>query len=279
MLMTTSVASMAIPTQAEIINGLGRLPGLSPAVQAILPRLGDDTLNAEELANMLSKDPVLAARALRLANSPFYGLSRQIGSLREAVAILGFGSLRGLVLSAGLISAFSAANGAGVRHSLAAAAAATTLAAGLGLERHTAFTAALLHNLGALLLGHFAPLPWATLTDGPDSAAADDNAHLARERQVFGYDHCELGAEITRRWNFPASIQSAIRHYPLPPAQPAEPVTDLTHAAWVILAAVENKTTPIFDADVARRLGLDAPAAEAIVAAAMQAAREQFEQT
>jgi len=261
------------PTQAEIIDGLGRLPGLSPAVQAILPRLGDDAFDADELAHMVSKDPVLAARVLRLANSPFYGLSRQIGSLREAVAILGFGSLRGLVLSAGLISAFSASDSAGVRHSLAVAAAASALAAGLGLERNTAFTAALLHNLGALLLGHFAPLPWATLAAGPD-----DNARLTRERQVFGYDHCELGAEITRHWNFPAAIQRAIRHYPLPSAQPAEPVTDLTHAAWAILAAVQNDTTPIFDAGAAQRLGLDAPAAEAIVAAAMQSAREQFEQ-
>lgn len=56
---------------------------------------------------MVSQDPVLAARVLRLANSPFYGLPRQVGSLREAVLILGFSNLRGLVLSVGLIGAFT----------------------------------------------------------------------------------------------------------------------------------------------------------------------------
>jgi HD-like signal output (HDOD) protein len=276
MLMTTSAISPATPTQAEIIAGLSRLPGLSPAVQAILPRLGDEAFDAGELAQMVGKDPVLAARVLRLANSPFYGLSRQIGSLREAVAILGFGSLRGLVLSAGVISAFSASDRAGARRSLAAAATAAVLAAGLGLERNTPFTAALLHNLGALLLGHFAPQPWAALAAESNANAADASAHLDLERRVFGYDHCELGAEITRHWNFPVAIQHAIRHYPLPSAQPAASVSDLTHAAWVIVTAIENDTTPVFDAGVSQRLGLASPAAEAPLAAAMQAAREQF---
>jgi HD-like signal output (HDOD) protein len=75
-------------------------------------------------------------------------LSRQIGSLREAVAILGFGCLRGMVLSVGLIGAFSAADEA--RRSLVAAVTATTLANGLGLERNTppVFDAELVQRLG-----------------------------------------------------------------------------------------------------------------------------------
>lgn len=277
--MTTSVTSPVIPTQAEIIDGLKRLPGLSPAVQAILPRLGDEAFDADELARMVSKDPVLAARVLRLANSPFYGLSRQIGSLREAVAVLGFGSLRGLVLSAGVISVFSASDDAGARRSLAAAGAASALASGLGLERNTPFTAALLHNLGALLLGHFAPQAWAVLIAELNANAADANARLVWERLVFGYDHCELGAEITRHWNFPAAIQHAIRHHAQPPTQPAENVTDLTHAAWKIVAAIESGAQPSFDAGVSLRLGFETPAAMAALAAAMKIAREQFEQT
>lgn len=271
--MTSTATSPAMPTQADIIEGLKRLPGLSPAVQAILPRLSDEAFDADELARMVSKDPVLAARVLRLANSPFYGMSRQIGSLREAVAILGFGSLCGLVLSAGVISAFSASDDAGARRSLAAAGAASALASGLGLERNTPFTAALLHNLGALLLGHFAPQAWAALIAQPSA-----NAQLDEERRVFGYDHCELGAEVTRHWNFPAAIQRAICHHPQPPAQPAESLTDLTHVAWKIVEAIASDTPPTFDVEVSQRLGLDAPAAKAALAAAMQTAQEQFEQ-
>ena len=117
---------MTTPTRDEIRSGIKRLSGLSPAVQAILPRLGDEALGAQELGSMISQDPILAARVLHLANSPFYGLSRQVGSLEEAVLILGISHLRGMVLSAGLIRLF--ADTEAIAQSLGTAAAAGSLA-------------------------------------------------------------------------------------------------------------------------------------------------------
>lgn len=258
---------MTIPSKVEIREGLARLSGLSPAVQAILPRLSDDEFDAGELSGMVGQDPVLAARVLRLANSPFYGLPRQVGSVREAVMILGFSNLRGLVLSSGLISAFTDAEA--TARSLATGAAAGSLARSLKLEVGQAFTAGLLHNLGALLLGHFAPSHWQALVSEPCEAGDD---RLMKERQIFGYDHCELGAEIAGQWRFPTSIQSAIRRYPQPLDEPAEAITDLVHAAWVIAGAGQAEDGLALAPEIAIRLGLEGAEGQVALAEATQAA-------
>lgn len=260
---------MTLPTRSEIRTGLSRLASLSPAMQAILPRLNDDAFDVNELADMVGQDPILAARVLRLANSPFYGLPRQVGSLREAVVVLGFSSLRSVVLSAGLIGAFAGSEA--ISRSLAVAAAARSLAQSLKRDQNMAFTAGLLHNLGALLLGHFAADSWQALANEPVETAG---ARLQKEREIFGYDHCELGADIAGDWRFPASIQTAIRLHHQPPDNPADALADLVHAAWVVgstaLAAGNLTIAPA----VMRRLQLEIPDGEAALAQASQAAQD-----
>lgn len=255
-------------TKADIQEGLRHLPGLSPTVREILPRFGDDEFDAHELANLVSRDPLLAARVLRLANSPFYGLARQVGSLREAVVILGFSNMRGLVLSAGLVGTFSDTRSSA--RSLSTAAAAGALAKSLGLDHGMALTAGLLHNLGALLLGHFAPVQWHALGDEPLEMG---DGRLARERQAFGFDHCELGADIVGQWRFPASIQAAIRLHPWPPDEAPETLADLVHVARAISYTQGATHTSAFSAGVVRRLGLESPQGAAALAAAAGAAR------
>ena len=257
------------PTRAEIRSGLARLFSLSPAVQAILPRLGDDTFDVNELGRMVERDPILAARVLRLANSPFYGLSRQVGSLHEAVVVLGFSNLRSIVLSAGLIGAFS--DSEAISHSLATAAAARSLAKSLRLDQGMAFTAGLLHNLGALLLGHFAPDQWQALSGVPMETAV---SRLLKERETFGFDHCELGAEITADWRFPDAIQAAIRSHPIPSDETPDVLTDLVHVASVISTPEGSDDGLAIAPAVMHRLDLASPEGAGILAGARQAARE-----
>lgn len=255
-------------SRADIRDGLARLSSLSPAVQEILPRLGDESVDANALGQMVGRDPILAARVLRLANSPFYGLSRQVSSLREAVLVLGFSNLRGVVLSAGVIGSFS--DNLAISRSLATAAAARSLAGALKMDQGMAFTAGLLHNLGALLLGHFDPDHWQALA-WQASGAVDER--LQKERQTFGFDHCELGAEIAGDWRFPETIRDAIRRHPQPPETPVEPLTDLVHVAWTIGAAGFADEGVVMQAAVSQRLGLAGPPAERFLTEAAQAAR------
>ncbi|KAF0103834.1 MAG: metal dependent phosphohydrolase [bacterium] len=262
-----TVAMTAVPTVDEIFRGLHTLPGLSPAIETILPRLADDDFEAAELCRMLARDPLLAARVLRLANSPFFGLPRQVGSLQEAVMVLGTSNLRGLVLSTGLIAAFADA-GATTR-SLATAAAAGVLARTLRRDAGLAFTTGLLHNLGELLLGHFAAARWQTLEGTADETEPE---RLERERQAFGYDNCALAAEIARQWRFPRELQNALRQHRHPSDDPVEPLADLVHVAWAIQSGDAAPARTPLTPTVLSRLGLDnAVGAEALDAASRAA--------
>ena len=265
---------MKPPSIDEIQIGLARLSGISPTIQAILPRLGDDDLDVDELARMVGHDPVLAARVLRLANSSFYGLSRQVGSLHDAVLVLGFFNLRSLVLSTGLISAF--ANAEETARSLATAAAAGALAKSLRIPSGPAFTAGLLHNLGALLLGQFAQQYWRDL-EGETFDSTE--SRLDKERQLFGFDHCELGADIAGHWHFPDDIRAAIRSYAKPFQAPAEPLTDVVHVAWLVSCRVGGDGQSVDVApQVLHRLGLEGDIGESALADALQAARGSLAQ-
>lgn len=265
------MAMTAAPSVDEIFRGLNTLPGLSPAVQAMLPRLADDDFEVAELCGLLAQDPLLAARVLRLANSSFYGLPRQVGSLQEAVMVLGTSNLRGLVLSTGLIAAFADA-GATAR-SLATAAAAGALARALRRDAGLAFTAGLLHNLGELLLGHFAAARWQTL-EAEGMAEETASVRLARERQSFGYDNCMLAAEIASQWRFPIELQNALRRHRHPPDDPPEPLADLVHTAWVIESGDAAPERTLLTPAVANRLGLDGSDGTAALAAAKRAAED-----
>lgn len=260
---------MTVPTRDDIRSGIKRLSGLSPAVQTILPRLGDDSLSAHELGSMISQDPILAARVLHLANSPFYGLPRQVGSLDEAVLILGVSHLRGLVLTTGMIALF--ADNVAIAHSLGAAAAAAALAKTLKYDSGTALTAGLLHNLGGLLLGHFATEAWRSLKGEPGEAA-DQRLHL--EKKLFGFDHCELGSDIAADWHFPERICAAIRLHMRPLHDAPDRLTDLVHVAWVVGAVGESIDAHSFHPGTLARLGLASDTGEAALEAARQAAQD-----
>ncbi|MBT9569237.1 MAG: HDOD domain-containing protein [Thiobacillus sp.] len=262
---------MTVPTRDDIRSGIKRLSGLSPAVQAILPRLGDEALGAHELGSMISQDPILAARVLHLANSPFYGLSRQVGSLDEAVLILGVSHLRGMVLTTGLIGLFADTDA--VAHSLGTAAAAASLAKSLKQDSGTALTAGLLHNLGALLLGHFASDAWQSLPAVPPEGTGD---RLHHEKKLFGFDHCELGADIAGDWHFPERICAAIRLHVTPSDDTPDRLIDLVHVAWVVGAVGRSTHAGAIHPGTLSRMGLASDTGEGALEAAREAAQESL---
>jgi len=263
---------MTTPTREDIRSGVKRLSGLSPAVQAILPRLGDESLSAQELGGMISQDPILAARVLHLANSPFYGLPRQVGSLADAVLILGVSHLRGMVLTTGLIATFT--DSAAIKHSVGTAAAAASLAKSLKQDSGTALTAGLLHNLGALLLGHFATDAWQSLATEPIDGSDGSDDRLELEKRVFGFDHCELGSDIAGDWHFPERIRSAIRLHMRPSDASPDQLIDLVHVAWMVSTIGESTEAVSMHPGALFRLGLASDTGEAVLERARLAAKD-----
>jgi putative nucleotidyltransferase with HDIG domain len=106
------------------------------------------------------------------------------------------------------------------------------MAARWGLDRELAFTAGLLHDIGRLALTVVEP---GRLEEINARAVSADI--LDAEREVLGYDHAMLGAELAKRWNFPESIQDVMLHYGEP--EPMQPMVRLVHLACSMAGAAE----------------------------------------
>ncbi|MFN4236209.1 MAG: HDOD domain-containing protein [Vogesella sp.] len=215
----------------------GKLPMVPKVVQELIASFSDNNVNMDDVADKVAHDQVLSARVLRLANTARFGGSRKIGSLEDAVVILGFDNLRVLVIASGVSGATANIPGFDMKafwgRSFEMANTSKALAKLAGLEPQLGYTCGLMSNIGELVL-HVAEPEKAVQIDRVVDGGAD---RLATERMVLGMDLTEVGAELARRWNFPDAIQDAIRnqHNLVPPAD-ASPYALLIGLASYIVA-------------------------------------------
>lgn len=200
---------------AAIADRAGRLFS-PPAVALEVLRLTEDaTIDGRALCDCLERDPALAAKLLRVVNSSLYGLSRRVGSLPQAVALLGVQPLKLLVLGFAIPEGLTAtATGAAMQQywttTLTAAAAARRFAeAGWGRLGDEALAVGLMQNVGQLVLFEQFGEDYAALVSG--ATRRESTRPLADfERDAFGFEHRELSAALVRRWRLPVSFPSAI---------------------------------------------------------------------
>lgn len=219
------------------------LPPAPRVVSDLLARLEDPNVDIKSVGNMLSRDPVLVAKILRMANSSYYGVPGTIGSVDRALQLLGLLQVQVIVITCGVAGAFSNVKGLSLAHfwrtSLLAALVARALAVGTALNPNLAFTAALMHGIGQLLIHSSFPEAGEELDQAVDQA--DIQGRRMAEHEVLGVDHCEIGAELARRWSLPASIINAIRYYAEPESKDAEPLARLTYVATMLAHTIESE--------------------------------------
>lgn len=250
----------------QAVDRLEALPPLPAAVHEVIRSIGDPNVDARALADRIGRDQALAARMLRVANSPFYGASRTIESIREAVTILGFNTVRSMAIAAGMVGTFPR-QGAALfdlrrhwRMSLGVAEYGRALARELREREDVAFTGGLLHDMGLLVMNGTSP----GALDQALALVKDNGGSLFdAEREVMGYDHAELGGIAARRWNFPEPIEHMIRYWHIPDSdEPHRPMTDLIHAAravydWHEAGLAHDSLLDGISPAVAARLTLD----------------------
>lgn len=278
----------------DIFQKINNLPSLPLVVMELLSSLDQEDVNIDVLVHKIAQDQALTAKTLRLANSSFYGMARQISAIHEAIAILGFRTVRNLATTAALIGAFSG----GVhprfnitsfwRHSIATAVCARELAIPLHLNPDHAYTAGLLHDIGRLvLLSQFRSNYEATM----DYRALHDCSLLSAELAVLGVDHSAIGYELTRHWKFPESMQKAVANHHERQLQNLPELSLLIIAANTIAHALDlsrddNDLVPSIPAGLWTQLGLDEKAlhevfkkTEMLVEAACQILDTEMEKT
>jgi putative nucleotidyltransferase with HDIG domain len=263
-------------TLNEAIASLDRLPALPSTSVRLVAMLAGGAANVSlrDVEQIVRQDESIAASVLKLANSAAYGVPGRSFSIGDAVRRLGTRTLAKIALetqvSGQLASAgvsYGLRRGALSESALGGAIAAETLARRNHVNPELAFVAALLRDIGKLAIDALA---------GPDAleaiaAQADARPFLAYEREAFGADHAELGALLCERWGMPFEIVRAVRGHHEPPSDPADPVTDVVHAAdsvarWAGLGLGCDGLLYPFHADARERLGTTRDELEALVA-------------
>ena len=244
----------------EIIAHANRLPALPQALLEALEEMNRPDVDIARAAALLARDQGIVLRILRVANSAFYGLSRRVAALSEAIQFIGLPAVRSLVTAHAMMGRFPSRVDGGFdylglwRHSLMSAAAARHLAPRLSVSPETAFMAGLLHDVGTALLGCCVPRDYqATL----DHAREHGCSVLEAEQATLGLTHARIGAILAEQWRFPAVIRAAILDHHAPGGG-SEPVAHVVHAADLLACALQGRL-PIADissrlADETRRL-------------------------
>ncbi|OHC63090.1 MAG: hypothetical protein A2045_04320 [Rhodocyclales bacterium GWA2_65_20] len=255
---------MNVPTLEEVLGKVRQIPSLSIVVTELLASMDKENVETAYLVGKIGQDQGLAARVLRVANSAFYGLTSRVSAVNEAVTVLGFNAVRSLALAAGVVQLFPHAAGnkfdriAFWQHAIGTGVCARMLAARLGKDPETAFSAGLLHDMGKLVLHVYFPDTFDAVLA---RCAADGCAIVEAERAVLGFDHAAIGYEVARQWRFPPSIQQAIRNHHRPDADPAF-MSDVVHVANVLCDALDignggDDVVAPLSAAAWGRLGLD----------------------
>ncbi|MDP3085935.1 MAG: HDOD domain-containing protein [Rubrivivax sp.] len=222
--------------EAALERSVGELPALPQIVLELMTLLQDDNVNAADFATRIAQDQTLVARTLRLANSPFYGVSGRVGTIHDAVQVLGMRTVGTLLMTAAVSSRIAQPDCPGFdfpgfwKHALATGITARALARAARLNGDMAFAAGLLHDIGRLVLASRFPQQLAAAIG---HSAMADCPEIEAEHALLGCDHADVGTHVAKRWHFPAAVVDAIarHHRPGEGANQPASITDAVHVA------------------------------------------------
>ncbi|WP_373991024.1 HDOD domain-containing protein [Duganella sp. BuS-21] len=240
------------------------LPTAPKVVEELISSFDKASVSTEEIAKKLSTDPVLSAKLLRLANSAYYHVSRSIGTVEDAVLMLGFVTVRTLVISSGLVSGFKTVPGLDLKqfwkYSLYTAVSAKWIAKKTKENTDLAFTIGMMHAIGQLVIHSAAPEQAMAL----DKVAGPlDSRRLDAEQASLGYTFADVGAELAKRWKFPQAFSETILAFPEPHhnGELNRLAAVVSLAAWrarVALAELnDEEIAACYPVDLAEELGLE----------------------
>ncbi|MBN4072378.1 HDOD domain-containing protein [bacterium AH-315-F03] len=215
----------------QVVENIRNLPTPSLVFSQIQKVIHSETASAKDVARILSEDPSMSAKVLKMTNSAFYGLSREIDSVQQAVMVIGFEAVKNLVLSASVLAMFK---GNDIdrdfqerywRHSLATAFGSRMVAKRVKsrgpLDAEACFSAGLLHDIGKLVMACFLQKEHAAVQERmvQDSEAIESEVEL----EILGYSHAKLGAALAENWGLSSGLIDAISYHDDPQSSPLEP--------------------------------------------------------
>ncbi|HZO87210.1 MAG TPA: HDOD domain-containing protein [Chthonomonadaceae bacterium] len=257
--------------QQTLEKKLADLPPLPLVVTRIMETVNSPDTSAADLNRLIAMDQGLSSKVLRIVNSAYYGFPKRISTITHAVVILGFNTVRNLVLGVsafGLLAQKSIPYGLNRtkfwEHSVATAVAGSILAKKRLTKMRTApeeaFIGGLLHDIGTLFLDSYFPVQYAVAMA---FAARETKTSWEAENMVLGIDHVTVGRRIAEHWNFPPHLTAMIagHHEPTRQKEHFEMAAVIHVADWLAwqagFIASEHTATNDLMPEVAEWLGFD----------------------
>lgn len=256
----------------------GSLPTLSTVASKLINITGKEDTTIWDISKLISQDVSLSTKVLKVVNSSFYNFPNEVGTIQQAVAILGTNAVRSLVLSFSFLNMERPKHGAGFNYerfweeSLAAAVASKLIMAQVSDgDPEEVFTVSLLQNLGKLIL---ACAYRETYDQILEEAAGSEQRLLELEEERIGATHAYIGCEAAKHWKFPETLALPILYHHDPESYPHKDSEMFTEIRVVHLAAlvanIMYSGKPIdyhvpFRERAQKMFGLDSQAIDAIL--------------
>ena len=202
-----------------------RLPPFPQVAVRVLQLANNENVQLHQLCDLISTDPAFASEVLTVSNSLLYAPRYPLTTILQAVAVMGANTLQGMCVTVGVRSYLGKAMSYPAmrnlwRHNLACAVIAGRIAESGSLDNEIAYTAGILHDIGRMALAVIQPKGYAALLEKHHGAPT---SMLEAERELFGWDHCEIGRQLIDDWKLPESFEAVVADHH------SEPRTD---GAW-----------------------------------------------
>jgi putative nucleotidyltransferase with HDIG domain len=264
----------------HIMAEVKSFPGMPATAAKLMPLLQDPDASPARIEEIMKYDPGLTANILKLTNSAYFGLPSQVSSVRQAILLLGWRRLLQLVMTMCMsalmkkpVPGYDLPRGELWRHSVAVSVAAETVVGALSLpEADEVFTAALLHDIGKLVLGVYVNRDLDQIEQIVEKGISFDVA----EYIVLGTNHAEIGARILQHWSLPLELVNAVNwHHDPESCRHSCVLSDVVHVADIIGRMIgygkgRNGQQIEPAAEVAERLGLTAGRMEKLAEQTLQ---------
>ncbi|GHV13839.1 HD family phosphohydrolase [Fibrobacterales bacterium] len=199
----------------NLVRNMGELPTLPSVFLTINQMLSNPRTSATEVGQTIANDQVIASKVLKLVNSAFYGLPGRVNTISHAIVILGFSSIKNIVLTTSVLSSLNLkkpiegfSHAEFWKHSAAVGALARLVAREAKFQKQEeSFVAGLLHDIGKLILAVCAPDEFAKALN---FAAEKKCLFLDAEQELFGLNHTNISAWVQEQWKLPADIASVL---------------------------------------------------------------------
>jgi putative nucleotidyltransferase with HDIG domain len=194
-----------------IIMAASDLPTIPVVATKVMQLIENETATADEMAKVVASDPAVAARVLKISNSSFYGCQRQIQTLSHAIMILGFSTLKSLVVAASVkqvYKPYGLTEKMLWEHSFGAGLAARIIANTTQLvNEEEAFLGGLFHDIGKIIMNTMDSQKFQSVMR---KCFNEKISFQEAEQQDYSYTHAEVGGLVIKKWNFPDILMHAV---------------------------------------------------------------------